>query len=56
MTGGTALLLSRFGALCHEMGLSPHQALATFCSLPRGAQQAAWDDLRRHIGQTRGRA
>lgn len=54
MNAGTVLLISRFGRLCAELGMTPHQSLAAFCSLPYGARQAVWDDLAAHVALTRG--
>lgn len=45
-------LVDRFSVLCRELGLSPGQACELFHSLPRGAQQAAWDDLERQLVPT----
>jgi hypothetical protein len=54
VNGGTALLITRFGDLCRELGMTPHQALEAFCALPYGSRQAAWDDLARYTVSTRG--
>lgn len=55
VTGGTTHhLLERFGGLCREMGMTPTQALEAFHCLPRGAQQACWDDLGASYAHTRG--
>jgi hypothetical protein len=46
---GGSILLDRFTGLCRELGPDSAQASELFHSLPRGSQQAAWDDLRRHL-------